>query len=184
MSANVIAENLLSQVDEEGHLQMMLEEITDHRCDGTEIKSTEGYYTSKGGHQTKKRTTRGWQVYLQWKDGSGDWVAIKDVKDSYPIELSEYAIAASISHEPAFAWWVPYTLRKRTRIISKLKTKYWKKTHKYGFEIPKSIAEAIRIDKEMQTRCGKNLLEKKWTMFGLLSNYATATQRNSLGTKK
>ena len=60
MSANVIAENLLSQVDEEGHIQMMLEEITDHRCDGTEIKSTEGYYTSKGGHQTKKRTTSGW----------------------------------------------------------------------------------------------------------------------------
>ena len=121
--------------------------MTDHRCDGTEIKSTEGYYTSKGGHQTKKRTTRGWQVYLQWKDGSGDGVAIKDVKDSYPIELSEYAIAASISHEPAFSWWVLYTIRKRTRIISKLKTKYWKKTHKYGFEIPKSIAEAVRINK-------------------------------------
>ena len=65
----------------------------------------------------------------------------------YTIELAEYAIAASISHEPAFAWWVLYTIRERTRIISKRKTKYWKKTHKYGFEIPKSIAEAVRINK-------------------------------------
>ena len=31
ISANIIAENLLSQVDEEGHRQMMLEEIIDHR---------------------------------------------------------------------------------------------------------------------------------------------------------
>ena len=140
---------------------MMLEEITDHRCDGTEIKSTEGYYMSKGGHQTRKRTTRGWQVYLQWKDRSGDWVAMKDVKDSYPIELAEYAIAASISHEPAFAWWVPYTIRKRARIISKLKTKYWKKTHKYGFEIPKSIAEAIRIDKKNTNTLWQDAIRKE-----------------------
>ena len=31
LSANQIAENLLVQVDEEGHRQMFIEEITDHR---------------------------------------------------------------------------------------------------------------------------------------------------------
>ena len=30
MAANVIAENLLSQVDQEGHCQLMLDEIIDH----------------------------------------------------------------------------------------------------------------------------------------------------------
>ena len=29
--ANIIAENLLSQVDEEGHRHMMIEDIVDHR---------------------------------------------------------------------------------------------------------------------------------------------------------
>ena len=75
-------------------------------------------------------------------------IAIKAVKDLYPIKLEEYAIMASISHDPEFACWVSYTIRKRNCIILKLKAKYWKKKNKYGLEIPKSIAEAIRIDKE------------------------------------
>ena len=49
ISANVIDENLLSQVYEEGHLQIMLDEITEYHCYRTEIKSTDGYYISKYG---------------------------------------------------------------------------------------------------------------------------------------
>ena len=37
-------------------------------------------------------------------------------------------------------------MKKRTRILSKLKSKYWLRTHKYGCEIPKTIADAKRID--------------------------------------
>ena len=33
LNANVITDNILSRVEEEGHLQMMLDEITDHRKD-------------------------------------------------------------------------------------------------------------------------------------------------------
>ena len=36
------------------------------------------------------------------------------------IEVSEYAVANKIDHEPAFAQWVPDTLRKRNGIYSKL----------------------------------------------------------------
>ena len=43
----------------------------------------------------------------------------------------EYAMAYKISMDPAFAWWVPRTLKKRNRIIEKLKSKYWLKTHKF-----------------------------------------------------
>jgi len=41
---------------------------------------------------------------------------------------------------------VLYTLKKKARIISKIKSKYWEKTHKYGIRIPKSIQDAIRLD--------------------------------------
>ena len=51
-------------------------------------------------------TTRGWEVFVSWKDGSSDWISLKDLKDSYPVQLAEYAIASGISDEPAFAWWV------------------------------------------------------------------------------
>ena len=83
MTSKIIAEKFLSQVDNEGHCHMVLDEIIDHRCDGTQISLEEGYYTARSGHKTWKRTTRGWQVYVQWKDRSGDWVAMKDIKYSY-----------------------------------------------------------------------------------------------------
>lgn len=37
-------------------------------------------------------------------------------------------------------------LRKRKCIISKLKSKYWQRSHKYGIEIPKNMEDVIRID--------------------------------------
>ena len=44
--------------------------------------------------------------------------------------------------EPAFAWWVPHTLKKRNRIIVKVKSTYWMRTHKFGIRIPKTVEEA------------------------------------------
>ena len=45
------------------------------------------------------------------KDGSTSWEALKDLKESNPVEVAEYAVGAKIVSEPAFAWWVPFTLK-------------------------------------------------------------------------
>jgi hypothetical protein len=50
-------------------------------------------------------TTAGWELEVQWADGSTDWLPLKDLKDFNPIEAAEYAISNGISEEPAFAWW-------------------------------------------------------------------------------
>ena len=71
---------------------------------------------------------------------------MKDVKDSCPVELAEYAVINKVDDEPEFAWWVPHTLKNKARIISKIKSKYWEKTHKCSIRIPKSVQEAIRLD--------------------------------------
>jgi hypothetical protein len=76
------------------------------------------------------------------------WIALKDLKESYPVQLAEYAVITRISEEPAFAWWVPFTLRKRNRILSKVKSKYWVRTHKFGIKIPKNALEARALDLE------------------------------------
>ena len=39
-------------------------------------------------------------------------------------------------------------LRKGNRIVSKVKSKYWICTHKFGLNVPKSVTEAIAIDCE------------------------------------
>ena len=72
----------------------------------------------------RRETTIGWELLAQWNDGSTNWISLKDLKESYPVQTVEYAVAAKIAMEPAFAWWVPHTLIKRNRIISKVKSKY------------------------------------------------------------
>eukprot|EP00978_Attheya_sp_CCMP212_P023207 scaffold70488_cov59-Attheya_sp.AAC.9 len=39
-------------------------------------------------------------------------------------------------------------MKKRDRIISKVKSKYWARTHEYGIRVPKNIKEAKEIDLE------------------------------------
>ena len=89
MSANLIAENILSQVDEEGHRQMMLDEIIDHRSNKHAVKKENGFVINVE-RNTKRRvmTTKGWELCIQWKDGSTNWVALKDMKNSYPVEVA------------------------------------------------------------------------------------------------
>ena len=81
-------------------------------------------------------------------DGSTSWEMLKDVKESYPVQIAEYSLQHGISNEPAFAWWVPYVIKKRERIIAKVKSKYWKRTHKFGIRVPKTVEEAKRLDQE------------------------------------
>ena len=53
-----------------------------------------------------------------------------------------------MSEQPDSLWWIKYVLKKKDRIVSKTTSKYWQKSHKYGVRIPKSVKEALQIDKE------------------------------------
>ena len=148
LAANTIAENMFAQVDDEGYRTLLLQEIVDHRVNGSEVKKADANIISPNGGRRKRETTKGWEILIQWKDGSTTWEVLKDVKESYPVQIAEYAVLHKISDEPAFAWWVPYVLKKRERIISKVKSKYWKRTHKFGIRVPKTPEEAKRLDQE------------------------------------
>jgi hypothetical protein len=45
------------------------------------------------------------------------------MKESNPVKTAKFSKARGIHHEPAFAWWVPYTLRKRDVIVSAVKAR-------------------------------------------------------------
>ena len=53
LTANQIAENLLAQVDKEGHRQMFIEEITDHRVTKDAISKNKATYTTNSGDTEK-----------------------------------------------------------------------------------------------------------------------------------
>jgi hypothetical protein len=148
LAANTIAENMFAQTDLEGNRHVLFQEIVDHRTDGSELKQMDAFITTKTGTKRRRETTKGWEILVQWKDQSTTWVALKDMKDSYPLQLAEYAVLNRIAGEPSFAWWVPHALKKRNRIIGKINSKYWIRTHKFGVKIPKNVAQAMAFDKE------------------------------------
>ena len=79
-------------------------------------------------------------------------IPLKDLKESNPIYVAEYAIANKIEHEPAFAWWVPKFIKRRDRNVFKLKTrKFIQRSHKFGIEVPRTIKRALEIGKETGT---------------------------------
>ena len=57
--ANVIADNLYSQINSEGRQFLLLEGIYDHRMDGTALEVADGYTVGHNGNRTPKKITCG-----------------------------------------------------------------------------------------------------------------------------
>ena len=105
-----------------------------------------------------------------WKDGSESWIHLKDLKESHPVELAEYAKVRGIAQEPAFHWWVPYTMRKRDIILSAVKSRLRKTTQKYGIGIPTSIDHAERIDTKNGNHFWRDAIELEIQNNGIAFN--------------
>ena len=159
--ANIIAENMFAQVDSEGNQYLLLKEITDHKHDNSAIPISEGMVRSSNGTMKPKVTTRGWFLLVQWRDGSTSWEKLSDLKASNPVEVAEYAVANRLTEEPAFKWWVSHVIKRRNRIISKVKSRYWKTTHKFGIRLPKSVKEALEIDRVTNTDFWRKAINKE-----------------------
>lgn len=154
-AANIIAENIFQQVDDEGREHLLLDHILDHYEDKR---------ISAKPHDKclNRRTTKGWKFTVQWRDGSTSWVPLKDLKESNPVETAEYVKAHNLQDKPAFSWWVPFTLKKRDRIIKAIKqTKYQRTDQKFGIEIPKTVKRALEIDQETGTTFWRDALMKE-----------------------
>jgi hypothetical protein len=109
----------------------------------------------------------------QWKDDSTYWESLADLKKSHPIETAEYAVTKGLDHEPAFNWWVPHVLRKRDQIISlvhRRTTRYLKRTHKFGIEIPKTPIEALALDCKNGNTLWVDAIAKEMREVGIASN--------------
>jgi hypothetical protein len=78
------------------------------------------------------------------------WESLKDLKESHPLEMAEYAVTQGIDHESAFNWWVPQVLWLCKCIISlvkKQKMSYLKKNLKFGIKVPTLVEHALEINK-------------------------------------
>ena len=105
----------------------MLDEIVDHRKNYEAVDKQDAFVSNNNGRKSRKITIKG---FVNWKDGTQSWIPLKDIQENNPIEVSEYAHSRGIVDEPTFAWWVPFTLKKRDKIVSAVVAKVKKKSHK------------------------------------------------------
>ena len=137
-AANTLAEALYSQVDPDGNRWLLLKDITAHKKDA--IAPT----LEELQQQRRKYTTKGWSLCCLWANGSTSWEPLRNLKESNPLEVAKYADAKNLLNEPAFNWWAKHVLKRSRRVIKKVKTRYWQRTHKYGVRLPKSAVEALQ----------------------------------------
>ena len=119
------------------------------------------YITTKTGTRRLRQTTVGWKFLVEWANSSRQWIDLKLLKESNPVQVAEYVTARNIADEPAFAWWVPYVLRKRDVIISAVNSRVRRTSHKYGIEVPTSVKHAIEIDRKNKHTFWADALKKE-----------------------
>jgi hypothetical protein len=69
----------------------------------------------------------------------------------YPVQVADYAVAHGIDNLLGFCWWILQVMKRKQSMISTIKTRFKKKNHKYGIQVPHTIEEAYLIDKETGT---------------------------------
>jgi hypothetical protein len=73
--------------------------------------------TGKERNTYANPTYRGWSLLVAWKDGSTNWVKLKDIVNSTnPVETAEYALNNKLNQEPAFSWWSSFVYRRETEL--------------------------------------------------------------------
>ena len=102
--------------DEDGIRILLFDSIIDNRCGDSALSLTDQKFVDSRGKLQYKRTTAGWDLCIEWKDGSTSWEKLSDFKECYPVQTAEYAVAQGIDQEPAFNWWVRPILKKRDHI--------------------------------------------------------------------
>ena len=54
------------------------------------------YMITPKGRKMLCRTTQGWKLKVLWKNQLESWIPLKDLKESNPVEVTEFAKARGI----------------------------------------------------------------------------------------
>ena len=183
-AANTIAENIYSKVDLDGYSTSMFDGIKDYDKSDEALKMDQRFITTKSNKKRLRQTTIGWKLLVSWKDGSETWVPLKIIKETNPVDVAEFARAKGIDKEPAFAWWVPFTLRKRDIIISKVTARIRRVNQKYGIDIPRTVEEAYKLDEKNGDTFWRDAIAKEMLNVGIAFDILEPDQSLPVGWKK
>ena len=103
-AANIIAESIYNEVDEDGRISQIMDEIVDIEETPDAVQESDGFVKDKHGNRKCRVTTKGWNFLVKWRDGDKSWTPLKDIKESYPVKVAEFVVKRGLEKRPAFAW--------------------------------------------------------------------------------
>jgi hypothetical protein len=83
---------MIAQCDKEGNHFILLDRIVDHKSDENAISKEEGYFYHND-RRYGKNTTKGWNLCVEWKDGTTTWEPLSALKESNPVEVVQYSVS-------------------------------------------------------------------------------------------
>jgi len=66
-----------------------------------------------------------------------------------------------LDDKPAFKWWVKQTLHRKSNFMKTARKCYFKCTHKFGVRLPKTMEEALDIDRITKTTFWRDAIQNK-----------------------
>ena len=73
LTANAIAESMYAMCDENGDHILLFDAIVDHKKNDKAMTRAEQNFFDSRGKQRYKRSIKGWEVCVRWKNGSTTW---------------------------------------------------------------------------------------------------------------
>ena len=80
LTANAIAESMYAMCDKNGDHILLFDAIVGHRKNDNEMTRAEQKFVESRGKQQYKRSTKGWEVCVRWKNGYTTWEKLSDFK--------------------------------------------------------------------------------------------------------
>ena len=75
----ILVEHLHSQMDDEGNIYKLFHGIIGHHKKGGAVDKAD-QFREVGNKQVKKKTLAGWDIKVEWVDGTSSWFPLKEVK--------------------------------------------------------------------------------------------------------
>jgi hypothetical protein len=93
-------------------------------------------------------------------------------------------MAHNLQDKPAFSWWIGDIQKQCKRIICAIENHYLKRTHKFGVQVPKSVEEALQIDRDTGTTLWHEAIQKEMKNNAIAFEFLEPQASAPLGYKK
>ena len=64
LTANYIAQNMFAQVDDDGNIHVLFDNIIDHRHTVLALKQVDVFIVTSSGNRRRRETTKGWHMLI------------------------------------------------------------------------------------------------------------------------